>query len=86
MYKALTHAWRNKRLFNLLKSAQLTGKKSEPETPLQVDKLALVQAALDRIDEGSFGLCTGCRGPIGLDRLEADPSVPMCEMCAEFYA
>ncbi|MES2094937.1 MAG: TraR/DksA C4-type zinc finger protein [Actinomycetota bacterium] len=38
--------------------------------------------ALARLRVGEFGTCRGCRGPIGLARLEARPSAAFCIDCA----
>ncbi len=40
--------------------------------------LAEVDAALTRIDDGSYGLCDVCHDPIERDRLQADPLVRLC--------
>lgn len=37
-----------------------------------------VDAALERIETGTYGLCEVCRGPIETDRLAADPLVKTC--------
>lgn len=42
-----------------------------------------VDAALRRIDEGSFGLCDSCEEDIGLKRLEARPTATLCVSCKE---
>ncbi|MCW2501249.1 MAG: dksA [Frankiales bacterium] len=44
--------------------------------------LASVDAALARRSSGSYGVCTGCGGVIGADRLEARPSATLCIACA----
>lgn len=41
-----------------------------------------VQDALQRIDEGVYGLCAGCRSEIPLARLEALPYATYCVGCA----
>ncbi|HYH69613.1 MAG TPA: TraR/DksA C4-type zinc finger protein [Urbifossiella sp.] len=41
-----------------------------------------VQAALDRIDSGTFGTCEACGGAIAEERLEALPYVRHCVGCA----
>ncbi len=46
------------------------------------DILNQVEAALCRIDEGSFGACEECGGPIASARLEALPFTPYCVRCA----
>jgi len=40
--------------------------------------LAEVDAALQRIEEGTFGLCETCHDPIEAERLLADPLVRLC--------
>jgi phosphoserine phosphatase RsbU/P len=42
------------------------------------DLLGEVDAALSRMDDGSFGLCETCHDPIESDRLAADPLVRVC--------
>lgn len=41
------------------------------------------KAALQRIDEGTFGLCIECEKPIGAKRLAAIPSAALCLRCQE---
>lgn len=43
--------------------------------------LALIEAALRRIDTGSFGRCETCGKPIDPERLEALPWAPDCITC-----
>jgi DnaK suppressor protein len=40
-----------------------------------------VQAALWRMDEGRYGLCTDCHAPVGLERLEILPQAALCLDC-----
>ena len=40
--------------------------------------LAEIEAALQRIDEGTFGTCAACGRPIGEERLEAVPYATLC--------
>jgi RNA polymerase-binding transcription factor DksA len=42
-----------------------------------------VDDALDRLDNGTFGTCENCRGPIPEERLEALPYARFCTPCAE---
>ena len=42
-----------------------------------------VAQALDRIAEGSYGICAECDGPIGERRLRAIPWVSLCIRCQE---
>jgi DnaK suppressor protein len=43
--------------------------------------LPKIEAALERINDGSFGLCEGCGCEIGLKRLEARPVTALCIDC-----
>lgn len=40
--------------------------------------LAEIDAALQRIDQGTFGICVVCGGPIGEERLDAVPYATLC--------
>lgn len=40
-----------------------------------------VMAALARLDEGSYGRCVDCGGPVPDERLEARPATPRCVPC-----
>lgn len=44
--------------------------------------LERIEAALARIDAGSFGECVECGEPIAPKRLQLDPATPMCIDCA----
>jgi len=41
-----------------------------------------LELALVRMDEGSYGRCERCGGPIAAERLEARPAVRTCIECA----
>lgn len=45
--------------------------------------LNLVSDALHRIEDGSFGTCEGCKKPILLKRLQAQPYARLCIKCQE---
>ncbi len=45
-------------------------------------RLRLVFAAINNLDDGDYGLCTRCDGPIGFRRLKARPEARMCIDCA----
>jgi len=47
------------------------------------DLLGLVESALARIEEGSYGKCTNCGGKIAAARLNALPYTPFCIECAQ---
>jgi DnaK suppressor protein len=40
--------------------------------------LAEIEAALERIDDGTFGTCAACGQPIGPERLDAVPYATLC--------
>lgn len=44
--------------------------------------LAEIEAALLRLDDGSYGLCAQCDTAIALARLEARPQASLCITCA----
>jgi RNA polymerase-binding protein DksA len=44
--------------------------------------LAAIDAALARLDAGTYGACTSCKRPIPTDRLEALPWTALCIDCS----
>jgi DnaK suppressor protein len=54
----------------------LTLMESEDET------LSLIEGALERIEEGTYGTCQECEGTIPKTRLNAIPYTPYCVKCA----
>ena len=46
-----------------------------------VKELEAIDAALDRIAAGTFGICAKCGEPISPARLEAVPHAALCEEC-----
>jgi RNA polymerase-binding transcription factor DksA len=46
------------------------------------EQVAAVDAALDRLAEGRYGVCDRCGQPIGKDRLAARPAARTCIACA----
>jgi RNA polymerase-binding transcription factor DksA len=42
-----------------------------------------INAALQRIDDGSFGRCTKCGAAVPEERLNALPYTPVCARCAQ---
>jgi DnaK suppressor protein len=47
------------------------------------DTLGLIESALERIQNGSYGRCVQCDGAIPKARLNAIPYTPVCIKCAE---
>ncbi len=46
------------------------------------DTLGMVEAALERIEDGVYGTCQECSGQIKKTRLNAIPYTPLCIKCA----
>lgn len=46
-----------------------------------LDELAQVDAALRRLDAGTYGNCATCGEPIPLSRLRVQPAAPRCTAC-----
>ncbi len=46
-----------------------------------VDEISDIQAALSRVDSGTYGLCVDCGETIGFQRLQAYPSANRCLQC-----
>jgi DnaK suppressor protein len=45
------------------------------------EKLQLIEEAIERIDEGSYGVCESCESDIAPGRLEAMPFTRLCVSC-----
>ena len=50
--------------------------------PSVAREIAEVEAALGRIAQGSYGTCSACGGPLGLQRLRAIPEARFCLGCS----
>jgi DnaK suppressor protein len=46
-----------------------------------VDEISGIQAALSRMESGTYGLCVHCGEQIGFQRLQAYPSANRCLSC-----
>lgn len=49
---------------------------------VELNELKRIDAALERIEKGSYGLCAECEGEISEPRLELLPDTPLCKNCA----
>ena len=69
---------------NFADSSQVTAERGEAETlALQLrEALAEVEHALDKLSQGTYGLCESCGKPIAPARLEAKPAARLCIDCA----
>lgn len=45
-------------------------------------EVGLLNLALERIEDGTYGICRKCDGPISDQRLNAVPYAPLCKACA----
>src|SRR3989344_3576058 len=45
------------------------------------NQLKDVDAALERVQEGEYGICEKCEAPIALERLKASPEARLCSQC-----
>lgn len=45
-------------------------------------EIAQIRAALARIEDGTYGVCTKCGDDISAERLETLPATPFCRNCA----
>jgi RNA polymerase-binding transcription factor DksA len=48
----------------------------------RVREIRMIDAALQRIEDGSYGTCTNCGNPIEPKRLDLLPETPLCATCA----
>jgi RNA polymerase-binding protein DksA len=46
-------------------------------------EIAGIEAALRRLDAGTYGVCVSCGEPVGDARLKARPAATQCRDCAE---
>jgi DnaK suppressor protein len=46
------------------------------------ERIRLIEEALERVEEGTFGGCVSCEGKINIERLEAVPYARLCIECA----
>ena len=63
-----TIAWERQQLAALLDETQST--------------VAAIDVAIERVDDGRYGICTECGGEIAAVRLDALPATPTCVECA----
>jgi DnaK suppressor protein len=52
----------------------------------QQQALLRVRNALKAVSDGTYGRCRRCKGPIPIERLEAQPDAVLCVTCAESAA
>jgi RNA polymerase-binding transcription factor DksA len=47
-------------------------------------ELKEIEQALRRIEEGRYGICQACGGPMGMQRIRAIPEARYCVTCSGF--
>jgi RNA polymerase-binding transcription factor DksA len=55
---------------------------AEPLSDAMRQELTEIESALRRIEEGRYGLCISCGGPLGLQRMRAIPEARYCTGCS----
>ena len=48
-----------------------------------LEQIAEIDAAIGRLDKGTYGICVRCSQPIGQGRLAARPAAATCIRCAQ---
>lgn len=46
-------------------------------------RLEELRHALDRLENGTYGICIGCKSPITQEVLDKDPAQRVCQRCEE---
>ena len=55
------------------------------EVDRDIEEIRDIEAALHRIAEGEYGLCSDCGNSISIERLKANPIAKRCIRCQEVY-
>jgi DnaK suppressor protein len=75
-------------LAQLMDTSDIASDAAEGELSIRIAEsegveAAEVQKAIDKIDNGSYGLCERCNKPIGTERIKFKPFASMCIKCQE---
>lgn len=65
--------------------ANLVADLDAAEIERDLREVRLIEAARDRMKDGTFGLCLDCGAAIAWQRLLAEPAAARCVQCAERY-
>jgi len=65
--------------------ADLIGDLDRAEVARELDELRGIEAAKQRFEEGSYGVCIDCGTDIGYARLRANPTALRCILCQTRY-
>ena len=62
-------------------SASVLNDEEIAELGIDLRELRAVEAALERIEQGCYGVCTSCGSVIAAERMRAQPSAALCIAC-----
>ena len=65
--------------------ASLIADLDQADLSRDLDQLRALEAARDRVAEGSYGVCAECGRDIGFERLRANPTAVRCIECQTRY-
>jgi RNA polymerase-binding protein DksA len=65
--------------------ASLISDLDQADTSRDLSELRSLDAAHERIADGSYGTCSDCGGEIAFDRLRANPAAQRCIRCQTQY-
>lgn len=51
----------------------------------RLEEYRRINRALEKINEGTYGICVDCEGPISEKRLQSFPNAERCIVCQEEY-
>ena len=65
--------------------ADLLSDVGEAEVTRDLGELRMLEKALERVSEGSYGKCVDCGGEIPFERLRAQPGAERCRPCQQHH-
>lgn len=65
--------------------ASLVADTGNAETARDMNELRTLDAAIVRIEDGTYGTCSDCGGDIPFERLRAQPGANRCVRCQSVY-
>ena len=63
--------------------ADLVADVDNAEVTRDLGELRALEAALKRVADGTYGVCSDCGGDIPIERLEAQPAAARCAPCQQ---
>ena len=65
--------------------ADLVADVDNAEVTRDLGELRELEAALKRVADGSYGVCSDCGGDIPIERLQAQPAAARCTPCQQHH-